>query len=203
MSYRFIAGMVCGAIILGLAACGGGSSGETSSSQSDFSRTVTKIVTNISKAYQLPSVSIAIARKGFPFYSYSVGYADLAGKVRATPSQIYQIASVSKQFTATAIMQLASASPPLISLSDPLAKYFPDLNPNFDPRITIGQALDMTTGLVTFETLPEFQQWAQNGVSMRPRSLAPSSPSPCSSLRGPGSITRTRTTLPSPRSSNG
>jgi len=164
MSNRFVSGMVCGAIVLGLAACGGGSSGESSSSQSDFARTVTKVIDNISRAYQLPSVSIAIARRGVPFYSYSVGYADLADKFRANPSQIYQIASVSKQFTATAIMQLATATPPFISLSDPLAKYFPDLNPNFDPRITIGQALDMTTGLVTFETLPEFQQWAQNGV---------------------------------------
>lgn len=164
MSYRLVAGMVCGAIMLGLVACGG-SSDASSPPQSDVSRTVNKIINNIARAYHLPSVSIAMAHKGVPFYSYSVGFADLATKTKATPSQIYQIASVSKQFTATAIMQLATVSPPLISLSDPLAKYFPDLNPNFDPRITIGQALDMTTGLVTFETLPEFQQWAQNGVA--------------------------------------
>ena len=125
MSYRFIAGMVCGAIMLGLAASGGASSrGEPSSSQGDFSRTVTKVINNISKAYRLPSVSIAIARKGVPFYSYSVGYADLAGKIRATPRQIYQIASVSKQFTATAIMQLASALPPLISLQRSACQIF-------------------------------------------------------------------------------
>lgn len=164
MECRYGARILCGAVMLGLLACGGSSSDGSSTSQSDLSRTVTKIINNIAKAYQLPSVSIAMGHKGVPFYSYSVGYADLADKVRATPSQIYQIASVSKQFTATAVMQLANASPPLISLSDPLAKYFPELNPNFDPRITIGQALDMTTGLVTFETLPEFQQWAQNGV---------------------------------------
>jgi len=160
MSYRFVAGMVCGAIMLGLAACGGGSS-SSSSSQDDFSKTVTSIVNQNYKTFQLPSVSVAIARRGVPFYKYSVGYADLSQKIPATPSQIYQIASVSKQFTATAIMQLATASPPLISLSDPLAKYFPDLNPNFDPRITIGQAITMTAGLETYEVLPQFEQWAQ------------------------------------------
>jgi D-alanyl-D-alanine carboxypeptidase len=164
MSYRLVARIVCGAIILGLVACGGSSSGGSSSSQSSLAQTVNKIVNNIAKAYQLPSISVAMAHKGVPFYSHSVGYADLANKTRAAPSQIYQIASVSKQFTATAIMQLATASPPLISLSDPLVKYFPDLNPSFDPRITIQQALTMTTGLVTYEILPQFQQWVTNGV---------------------------------------
>jgi D-alanyl-D-alanine carboxypeptidase len=161
MRYRFVAGILCCAIMLGLAACGGSSG---SSPQDDLSNTVTSIVNQNYQTFQLPSVSIAIARDGVPFYEYSVGYADLSNKIPATPHQIYQIASVSKQFTAVAIMQLATATPPLISLSDPLAKYFPDLNPNFDPRITIGQAVTMTTGLVTYETLPEFEQWAQNGV---------------------------------------
>jgi len=166
MNYRFVTRILCGALMLGLAACGGSSSDSSSPPQSDVSRTVNKIINNIAKAYQLPSVSVAMAHKGVPFYSYSVGFADLADKTRATPSQIYQIASVSKQFTATAIMQLANASPPLLSLSDPLAKYFPDLNPTFDPRITINQALTMTTGLDTYETLPQFTEWGKKGVAV-------------------------------------
>src|SRR5271155_1279539 len=121
MVNRLMIASVYAAFVLWLAGCGGGSS---SPPRANFSSTVTSIVNQSYKTYGLPSVSIAIARDGVPFYSYSVGFADLSKKIPATPETIYQIGSLSKQFTTAAIMQLANASPPLLSINDPIAKIF-------------------------------------------------------------------------------
>jgi CubicO group peptidase (beta-lactamase class C family) len=88
----------CVTFVVFLAGCGGGSS---SGSLVNFSSTVTSIVNQSYSTYNLPSVGIAIARHGVPFYSYSVGYADLSQHVAATAQTIYQIGSLSKQFTTT------------------------------------------------------------------------------------------------------
>jgi len=51
------------------------------------------------------------------------GYADVEKKVSATPQTIYRIASITKVFTATALMQLRDAGK--VGLDDPLTKYIP------------------------------------------------------------------------------
>jgi D-alanyl-D-alanine carboxypeptidase len=148
------------ALVLSLAGCGGGSS---SPAQASLSSTVTSIVNRSYRTYGLPSVSIAIARHGVPIYSYSVGYADLSQQIPASPETIYQIGSLSKQFTTTAILQLANASPPLLSVDDAIDSYF-DFDPNFDPRITIAEMATNTSGLADYINLPQFGEWAQDGV---------------------------------------
>jgi CubicO group peptidase (beta-lactamase class C family) len=55
---------------------------------------------------QLPSVSIAIVSGQQVLWQKAYGMGNVAGKVAATPSTIYSICSISKLFTAIAIMQL-------------------------------------------------------------------------------------------------
>lgn len=160
MTHRLTAGIIYAAFVVCLTGCGGNSYTPTPPPAS-FSSTVSSIVSQNYTAYGLPSISIAISHQGVPFYQYSVGDVNLAAKIAARPESIYQMGSLSKQFTTTAILQLANASPPLLSLTAPIANYFP----GFDPRITIAEMATNTSGLEDYTHLPQFGEWAQNGVS--------------------------------------
>jgi CubicO group peptidase (beta-lactamase class C family) len=87
-----------------------------------------------------PSASIAIVRRGQIVYEQA--YGNGRGPTPATSAMRYAIGSVSKQFTATALLLLAEDGK--LSLSDPVAKWFPQLTRASD--ITITQLLSMTSG---------------------------------------------------------
>lgn len=87
-----------------------------------------------------PSASIAIVRRGQIVYERAYGHG--RGTSSAASSMRYAIGSVSKQFTATAILLLAEDGK--LSLSDPVATWFPQLTRARD--ITVGQLLSMTSG---------------------------------------------------------
>jgi CubicO group peptidase (beta-lactamase class C family) len=89
-----------------------------------------------------PSASIAIVRDGRIAYLRAYGDAQLEPKLQAEPGMRYAIGSVSKQFTATAILLLQQDGK--LSLDDKVAKYFPDLTRASD--ITIRQLLSHTSG---------------------------------------------------------
>jgi D-alanyl-D-alanine carboxypeptidase len=89
-----------------------------------------------------PSASIAIVRDGRTVYVQAYGDARLEPKLPAEPSMRYAIGSVSKQFTAAAILLLQQDGK--LSLDDKVAKYFPDLTRAND--ITIRQLLSHTSG---------------------------------------------------------
>ena len=89
-----------------------------------------------------PSASIAIVRDGRTVYLQAYGNARLEPKLPAEPGMRYAIGSVSKQFTAAAILLLQQDGK--LSLDDKVAKYFPDLTGARD--ITIRQLLSHTSG---------------------------------------------------------
>ena len=67
----------------------------------------------------------------------------------ATPETVYEIGSISKQFTATAILLLVEDAK--LSLDDPLSKFVAGAPPSWAP-ITIRHVLSHTTGLADFDT---------------------------------------------------
>ncbi len=89
-----------------------------------------------------PSASIAIVRDGRIVYVQAYGDARLEPKAAAEPGMRYAIGSVSKQFTAAAILLLQQDGK--LSLDDKVAKYFPDLTRAGD--ITVRQLLAHTSG---------------------------------------------------------
>lgn len=89
-----------------------------------------------------PSASIAVVRGGAIVYEQAYGDARLDPRTPATTSMRYAIGSVSKQFTATAVLLLAEEGK--LSLHDPVAKWFPQLTRARD--ITLEQLLSMTSG---------------------------------------------------------
>jgi len=76
------------------------------------------------QAKRLPSVSAAVVRKGEVLWADAVGYAGVEDEREATPETQYRIGSITKTFTATAIVQLREAGE--LGLDDPLSKHLPD-----------------------------------------------------------------------------
>ncbi|HEY6961695.1 MAG TPA: serine hydrolase domain-containing protein [Gaiellaceae bacterium] len=77
------------------------------------------------QADRLPSVAAAVVRKGETVWSNAVGYANYDGDVEATPGTQYRIGSITKTFTATAIMQLRDAGE--LDLDDRLEQHLSDV----------------------------------------------------------------------------
>jgi CubicO group peptidase (beta-lactamase class C family) len=94
----------------------------------------------------VPSASLAVVQGGKLVYTHAYGSARLAmattPAVPATPQMRYSIGSISKQFTATAILLLEEEGK--LSLDDPVGKYVPGLTRG--DEVTIRQILSHTSG---------------------------------------------------------
>ena len=91
-----------------------------------------------------PGASIAIIQNGKIVYSQGYGSANLEYGVPNTPATVFDLASVSKQFTAFAIYLLAQDGK--LSLDDDVRKYLPKLH-DFGKVITIRQLVHHTSGV--------------------------------------------------------
>src|SRR5437763_14646588 len=96
-----------------------------------------------------PGLSIGVVYDQDLIWAKGYGYADLVRRVPATPGTIYRIASNSKLFTATAIMQLRDAGK--LRLDDPVSERLPwfSIKKTYDggPPITIRHLITHTSGL--------------------------------------------------------
>jgi D-alanyl-D-alanine carboxypeptidase len=96
---------------------------------------------------EVPGVVVAIRSDDRLLLCKGYGHADLERRTPMTPEHIFRIASHSKTFTATAIMQLVEAGK--LRLDDPLADSIPWLRDQIGlAGVTIRQALNHTTGIV-------------------------------------------------------
>jgi CubicO group peptidase (beta-lactamase class C family) len=73
------------------------------------------------QAERLPSVAAAVVREGVVVWSAAIGTANYEDRVEATPETQYRIGSITKTFTATAVMQLRDAG--LLDLDDRLEQH--------------------------------------------------------------------------------
>jgi CubicO group peptidase (beta-lactamase class C family) len=107
---------------------------------------VDRIATQVLEATGVPSASIAVVQHGKLVYIHAYGSARVAtatsAAVPATPEMRYSIGSVSKQFTATAILLLQEQGK--LSLNDPVGKYIPGLTRGNE--VTIREILSHTSG---------------------------------------------------------
>src|SRR6185312_15566866 len=90
---------------------------------------------------EIPGVVVAVYHDDRLLLSKGYGYADLEQRIAMTPGHIFRIASHSKTFTATAIMQLVESR--ALRLDDPLARFIPWLEQVTGlGNVTIRQALN-------------------------------------------------------------
>ena len=95
-------------------------------------------------AQGMPSVSIVVTRGNERLVERAWGLADVSSGRKAEPSTTYEVASLSKQFTAALVLKLVDRG--RLSLSDTLGRFFDGLKPEFD-GITVEQLLNHTSGL--------------------------------------------------------
>lgn len=96
----------------------------------------------------VPGAALLVMHGGKPIVRRAYGLADVDAGVKATPSTNYRLASVTKQFTATAIRRLAAEGK--LTLDDRVRQWLPTLPASADP-ITIRHLLTHTSGLVDYE----------------------------------------------------
>ncbi|HXH41924.1 MAG TPA: serine hydrolase domain-containing protein, partial [Thermoanaerobaculia bacterium] len=112
----------------------------------DMRASIDKAATDILAKTGAPSASIAVVRDGKIVYTHAYGTANLETKLPASSQMRYSIGSISKQFTATALLLLAEEGK--ISLDDRVIRWLPDLTRAGD--VTIRQILSMTSGYQDF-----------------------------------------------------
>lgn len=115
------------------------------SAQKDHAQLLQEYMTGQNKYFQFNG-TILVAEKGKPIYQQALGYADYNTKRMLNDSSVFELASVSKQFTAMGIMILKDRK--LLSYENNIKKYFPQLP--YD-NITIRNLLTHTSGIPSYE----------------------------------------------------
>lgn len=100
-----------------------------------------------------PGTAVLVMIDREPVLRKGYGMADLERRVRVTPDMIFRIASITKQFTAVAVLQLVQAGE--VSLADPITKYVPDFDTQ-GQTITVENLLTHTSGLFNVTALDGF-----------------------------------------------
>lgn len=119
------------------------------------------LVTESMEATKTPGISVAVQHRGELILARGYGLADVENRVPATQHTVYRIGSVTKQFTAAAVMKLVEEGS--VALDEPMTKYFPDY-PVGEFHITVGQLLDHTSGIKGYTEMPAF--WEQGRLDL-------------------------------------
>ena len=99
-----------------------------------------------------PGAAVLIARDGDILYRNEYGYANIGDRVEIAPETKFRIGSVSKQFTAAAILKLQEQGK--LSTDDKLSKFLPDF-PRGD-EVTLHHLLTHTSGIHSYTNDPNF-----------------------------------------------
>ena len=99
-----------------------------------------------------PGAAVLVAKDGEILYQKGFGFANLEESIPVTPETKFRIGSITKQFTAAAILKLQEDG--LLSVNDPLSKFIPDY-PRGD-EVTIHHLLTHTSGIHSYTSMPEF-----------------------------------------------
>jgi CubicO group peptidase (beta-lactamase class C family) len=168
-------------LLLLLAACGGGSgNGNTTpvslpsaSSSGDNSQPANTAVDNYVQqqllAQSIPGLALIVRQNDKIVYAKGYGYASLEQAIPATTEQRFQIGSISKQFTAAAVMLLVEDGK--MALDDKISKYLGAVPPEWEP-ITVRQVLTHTAGLPQDISNADYDATNQHGAYTTDQILA-------------------------------
>lgn len=129
-------------------------------SQATYEEKLGTYITTQMQEYKIPGMAVAIVRNGEVEYINGFGVANPDGDP-VTPDTPFLLASVSKSFTALAIMQLVEEGK--INLDDPVQKYLPwfDVKGEGESEITVAHLVYQTSG---------FNEYQGNESNLRPAS---------------------------------
>src|SRR5262245_10926220 len=110
---------------------------------------------------QSPGATVLVAQNGKVLFKQAYGYANLEHLVPVTVETKFRIGSITKQFTAAAILRLQEQGK--LSVHDPLSKFIPDY-----PRggeVTVHHLLTHTSGIHSYTSKPNFLETASTYVA--------------------------------------
>lgn len=108
-----------------------------------------------------PGAVFMVAKKGKPIYKKAFGKANLELDVKLTTEHVFQIGSMTKQFTAVAVMMLADQGK--LKVTDTISRYIPDY-PSGN-KITIHHLLTHTSGIIDFTKMNGLKEIAQKEMT--------------------------------------
>lgn len=126
-----------------------------SAAQSDLATRVDSIFAPWSSP-QSPGCAVGVSRNGRTLVSRAYGSANLEHDIPNTPETVFEAGSVSKQFTAAAIVRLAQQG--RLSLDDDVRRYVPEV-PDYGTPITLRHLLNHTSGLRDWGSVVQLAGW--------------------------------------------
>lgn len=112
----------------------------------------------------IPGVSVSVISNGKMIFRKGYGLANLEYNIPSGPSTAYQVASVSKQVTAFAVLLLESQGK--LSLNDNVSKYIPEM-PDYAKSITLRHLLFHTGGLRDYWEVLSASGWRYDDIITR------------------------------------
>ncbi len=107
-----------------------------------------------------PGAAVIVRRDGHTIFRKGYGLADIELGVKIEPDMIFRLGSITKQFTATAILMLAEQGK--LSLQDEISKYLPPFTSG-DKKVTIEHLLTHTSGIKSYTNMEEWlQMWRKD-----------------------------------------
>ncbi len=107
-----------------------------------------------------PGAAVLVRWRGDVVVRRGYGLANLDLGIPVAPEQVFEIGSVTKQFTAAAILRLAEQGK--LALGDPLTRYLPEF-PTAGEIITLEQLLSHTSGVPNYTDMPEWiPRWRED-----------------------------------------
>lgn len=121
-----------------------------SSKRAELRAALDSVVEATTRTLPLAGASVLVLHGDDTLVAHAAGYADLENRVPATLATVYQISSLTKQFTAAAILQLVERG--MIRLEEEIRKYVPEYTREKKP-VTILQLLNHTSGVRDFDDI--------------------------------------------------
>lgn len=122
---------------------------------------IDSVITTVFKDKNEPGGVFLVAKDGNPLYRKAFGKANLELNVPMKPNNVFQIGSMTKQFTAVAIMMLEEQGK--LNVSDAISKYIPDY-PN-GSNISIHHLLTHTSGIKDFTKMKSIMTIAKKDLT--------------------------------------
>lgn len=105
----------------------------------------------------VPGATVIVVKDGKTVFRKAYGLADVARKVPMTPETSLRLGSITKQFTAVAILMLAEEGK--LAVTDEITRFLPDY-PTHGKKITVEHLLTHTSGIVSYTSKPGFKATA-------------------------------------------
>lgn len=109
-----------------------------------------------------PGASVLIAKDGKAIYKKAVGMANLELNVPLSTDNVFEIGSITKQFTAVSILMLEEQGK--LKVEDEITKYIPDY-PTNGKTITIHHLLNHTSGIKSYTSMESFMKNARTDMT--------------------------------------